>query len=103
MLFSTLIPTFLHFCVAGISFLLVKTRPKKRAYWREEIKKVMFGEEEALSPSVQGGITYYWFFNRHLYPILIATAVFGLATWIIIELHWLDWILNVVQYARSLV
>ena len=103
MLFSTLIPTFTHFCIASISFVLVKTRLASRQKWALEIQKVIVKEKQWLSTKESGDIAHYWFFHRHLYPILIAVLAAGFVSWGVVEIHLTDSLLSVVDIAIRLI
>ena len=106
MLLSTLIPTFLHFCIASMSFVLVKTKQKEQAALdsqKIEPSNQKLDGRVKLSTKESGDIAHYWFFHRHLYPILLAVVVIGLVTWGAIEIHLTDSLLAVVDFASSLV
>ena len=90
--------------IGSMSFVLVKSKPKSRQRWIEKIDQVIESSMRVkLSTKEAGDIAHYWFFHRHLYPILLAVIVIGLVTWGAIEIHLTDSLLAVVDFASSLV
>ena len=103
MLVSTLIPTFLHACIAAVSYLMTKTKLKARRNWIAEIQKVIDGTKEHLSKKETGDIAYYWFFHRHFFPFTLAILVFSVTAWGVDLIHLPDILRKVADSTRTLI
>lgn len=102
MLFSTLVPTAIHFFVAIGSTIQLRGRAVMRNQWREEADKAL-AENEGLDPHTCRKIAEHWLLDRWL-PALILLLVLLTAGWFAWQASALpDMLLAAVEWGRSLV
>ncbi len=81
MLFSTLIPTVLHFGIAVASALTAKSHSRKRTEWLAKIDHIIINEEdpvESFSEIERGKVARYLFWHRAALPLGLAFALTAL-------------------------